>query len=186
MHYHVEIHIPNNTEIEKQIAEILQPYEDHYDDESNPRPNLWDWYVIGGRWTGAHDGHDPRTDPRNYERCWLCNGTGFRCDALGMKARQDDPTYTCNGCGHFNEAANKWEHGPAGPGMKLKGNLVPHYEDVMELGNVSDKLTAAYLIAGGVLRESTHKFGEDGLNVKQELTQLGITSGYLVTVDIHD
>ena len=26
---------------------------------------FWDWYQIGGRWTGTFDGYDPNTDPNN-------------------------------------------------------------------------------------------------------------------------
>lgn len=25
----------------------------------------WDWYQVGGRWTGTLDGYDPETDPKN-------------------------------------------------------------------------------------------------------------------------
>lgn len=27
----------------------------------------WDWYQIGGRWTGLLDGYDPQKDPKNLE-----------------------------------------------------------------------------------------------------------------------
>ena len=59
----------------------------------------WDWYEIGGRWTGELvDDYDPYRDPDNLEDCWICKGTGKRDDELGRKARIEDPTYTCNGC----------------------------------------------------------------------------------------
>lgn len=47
---------------------------------STYNPNSkWDWYVIGGRWTGLFDNkYDPRKDPRNLKKCEFCNGTGDR------------------------------------------------------------------------------------------------------------
>ncbi len=37
----------------------------------------YDWYVIGGRFTGALDPkYDPRADPRNFGTCPFCKGTG--------------------------------------------------------------------------------------------------------------
>lgn len=51
---------------------------------------FWDWYQIGGRWTGVLDGYNPDKDPVNIETCWLCQGTGTRQD---MKVENG-----CNGC----------------------------------------------------------------------------------------
>ena len=63
----------------------------------NPQ-SKWDWWCIGGRWTGHLAGYDPADDPANYETCWLCQGTGKRNDALGQAERERDPSYGCNGC----------------------------------------------------------------------------------------
>jgi hypothetical protein len=60
----------------------------------------WDWYQVGGRWSGQFDSdYDPATDPDNIETCFICRGTGMRNDTLGQEARAKDPNYTCNGCG---------------------------------------------------------------------------------------
>jgi hypothetical protein len=40
----------------------------------------WDWYSIGGRWSGEISGYDPYMDPQNYSCCTYCNGTGTRAD----------------------------------------------------------------------------------------------------------
>jgi hypothetical protein len=61
----------------------------------NPK-SKWDWYVVGGRWNGAFDKYDPAADPRNYQRCTMCGGTGRRDDALAREWRAKDPSYTCN------------------------------------------------------------------------------------------
>lgn len=46
----------------------------------NPK-SKWDWWQIGGRWTGALDGdYDPCQDIENQEWCKVCDGTGNRTD----------------------------------------------------------------------------------------------------------
>ena len=43
----------------------------------------WDWWSVGGRWTGSLDeGYDPYKDSRNMHECWLCKGTGKRSDVV--------------------------------------------------------------------------------------------------------
>jgi len=51
----------------------------------NPK-SKWDWWAIGGRWTGAFhkEDYDPRTDERNIEVCRLCSGSGARTDELAL------------------------------------------------------------------------------------------------------
>jgi len=58
----------------------------------------WDWWKIGGRYSGKLGTYDPEKDERNYKFCWLCGGTGTRDDELGREARANNPDYTCNGC----------------------------------------------------------------------------------------
>jgi hypothetical protein len=95
----------------KAAENFLEPYGDNI---------VWDWYQIGGRWTGTLTGYDPEKDPRNHETCDDCDGTGFRCDSLGNENRAEDPTYTCNGCGLYDETKKVWVHGPLGPGRRVK------------------------------------------------------------------
>jgi hypothetical protein len=81
----------------------LTKYEDEFDPEgnvlstSNPE-GIWDWYQVGGRWTGFLDGYDPEQDPKNIQKCEICGGTGKRTDEVGQMAREQNPDYTCNGC----------------------------------------------------------------------------------------
>jgi hypothetical protein len=59
-------------------------------DLTNPNKK-WDWWSIGGRWTGMLIPHyDPNEDPRNKETCSLCHGTGKRKDMPEQEK--------CNGC----------------------------------------------------------------------------------------
>jgi len=95
---------------------------------STYNPNSqWDWWVIGGRWAGLLLGNDynPYTDPKNQEKCWICNGTGRRDDLLGREVREKDPSYTCNGCGGKGECA-KWNSEfvvPAGGNQRMVSEI---------------------------------------------------------------
>lgn len=92
-------------------------------------PNAkWDWWTIGGRWTGYLSGYDPRTDIANRETCDLCAGTGRRDDAVGRQARIDDPKFTCNGCG--------------GVGIRGPTQWARHPGDIMEVPRVLSKVVA--------------------------------------------
>ena len=59
----------------------------------NPR-SKWDFYVIGGRWTGMLTGYDPTEDIENWETCPACRGTGSRDGELERR----DPEYRYDGC----------------------------------------------------------------------------------------
>lgn len=83
---------------ESAVARLLHDnYGEHYD-----------WYQIGGRWTGAFDGYNPEEDPANQEMCTTCGGTGKRPDLdtakffldMTEEQRQDwlERTHGCNGC----------------------------------------------------------------------------------------
>lgn len=65
---------------------------------TNPNAK-WDWYQVGGRWSGFFTGVNPAEDPRNQEICFLCGGTGRRDDEIARERRRLNPDYTCNGCG---------------------------------------------------------------------------------------
>jgi len=56
----------------------------------NPN-SKWDWWQIGGRWTGQYSDYDPAKDPNNIEVCDLCGGTGERHDKI--------VDGKCNACG---------------------------------------------------------------------------------------
>lgn len=115
---------------EKKIKEFMDQYENQ----------VWDWWTIGGRWTGTLDKYEPHEDRANYEKCDLCNGTGLRNDRIGQDARAKDPSYTCNACGHYNSETKKYEyeHGHSRPGLKLKFTYNRHANDIMALSECLD------------------------------------------------
>jgi hypothetical protein len=99
MHYAVLVFIPNTGPdfVADEVQKVMKPFQNKH----------WDWYQIGGRWTGGFDGYEPFKDPRNIETCRLCNGTGMRFDAIGVEARRKNAAYTCNGCDGKGESV-KW------------------------------------------------------------------------------
>ena len=88
----------------------------------------WDWYQVGGRWEGELvEGYDAKDDVRNYEKCYLCEGTGLRNDEIGEKDRAKNPDYGCNGC-HLSYSEGKTAKLPNGKpalGMKRKFDNAP-------------------------------------------------------------
>lgn len=53
MHYHTEIIMPPTDDIEATIAQIMAPFDENREDEDDVSSHkFWDWYVIGGRWSG--------------------------------------------------------------------------------------------------------------------------------------
>jgi hypothetical protein len=169
MHYHSEIWIEKNKDIDATIADIMAPY-----DENNPtkgKKPFWDWFQIGGRWTGEHDGYNPREDIRNLEVCKYCNATGKRTD-LGSKPVK------CNAC--------------EGKRVMVKLKLARYKGDIVPVEKISDKLDCYTLIVRGKPIHRERWNGKDWVktkfdgNVKKQLKKLKINSGYLVTVDYHD
>lgn len=79
---------------------------------------------------------DPQQDPRNWEPCRLCEGTGLRNDELGLELRERDPEYTCNGCGQARAITGT-------PGVALKWPT----QWVRSEGDVQDALSVAARLA---------------------------------------
>jgi hypothetical protein len=79
------------------VADLLAPYDEN--GEWFADGSRWDWWVVGGRWTGMLDpDYDPREDPRNTETCFLCEGTGRRPDADTFGEEWIVWSNGCNGC----------------------------------------------------------------------------------------
>lgn len=107
MHYVAYVLIPGEGDVDELVTEAMAPYAEDREVEQftedgetywrNP-VGFWDWWVIGGRWSGLLSGYDPYSDPTCLEECFICRGTGRRDDALGQEARSRNPEYTCNGC----------------------------------------------------------------------------------------
>ena len=53
----------------------------------------WDWWAVGGRWTGLFSDYDPSADVKNWSVCDLCGGTGTRTDQSPEIKRAVKPGY---------------------------------------------------------------------------------------------
>jgi hypothetical protein len=96
-----------------QVEELMAPW---YVGE-NSDDGWWDWWVIGGRFTGLLSGYDPKQDPVNQEICTTCNGTGTRPGGLEeFGAKWLAWVKGCNGC--------------LGTGHTTKWRLAPHDGDI--------------------------------------------------------
>jgi hypothetical protein len=195
MHYHAEIWLPTDENVEQQVKGILAPFDENL---VGTEDGWWDWWQIGGRYKGCHiEGYDSESDPNHEESCDLCGGTGFRNDGFGVKHRRESPTYTCNACGTFDHETQTWKHGPLGPGVRVSWptQWEPHSLDVIPLADAKDDLTCySLIVSNGPDTQVFHvkewdgdTFVETGFDkqVKPKLAELGITDGYLITVDYH-
>lgn len=95
MHFPVLVIVPGEPETAIAHADaLLEPFCE--DGEWGRDGSRWDWWVVGGRWTGALDGYEPEKDPRNIEVCQICGGTGQR-DWTGLDVTPEWIA-ECNGC----------------------------------------------------------------------------------------
>ena len=51
MHHHCEIILPPTTDIQTSLNVILAQF---YENTENASHAFWDWWVVGGRWSGQH------------------------------------------------------------------------------------------------------------------------------------
>lgn len=124
-HYYALVVIPAEGDVDELVGEAMAPYSEDLDETEHGTLGLWDWWQVGGRYSGRLSGYEPREDPANRETCWLCQGSGIRDDDAGRKWREANPEYSCNGCN--------------GSGLKLKWptQWPPHAFDVVDLKDVS-------------------------------------------------
>ncbi len=65
----------------------------------------WDWWQIGGRWTGVLTDYDPEADPRNVETCSSCGGKGYR---VNSKDGSVGACHMCDGIGKSCKWPTEW------------------------------------------------------------------------------
>lgn len=67
MHYHLEIVMPPAADVEAAITEILAPFQEgSFDDAGDPNTHtFWDYWSIGGRWSGEKILHALGNDALN-------------------------------------------------------------------------------------------------------------------------
>jgi hypothetical protein len=85
----------------------------------------WDWWQIGGRWTGVLRDYDPETDPRNLETCRFCGGTGRRANPQDGSISE---CHMCDGTGQLTKWPGEWANynGDMLPVRDLHLTTYPH------------------------------------------------------------
>jgi len=86
MHYYVLAILGPTNHPEAKLDELLKPF---YESE-------YDWYQIGGRYTGMLTGYKPSDDPKNVEVCEQCKGTGDNKNLEPPEWKKQ--CGGCNGC----------------------------------------------------------------------------------------
>jgi hypothetical protein len=116
MHYSNLVIVPKTDDVEAAVKEAMGPHEDD--------GGFWDWYQIGGRFTGYLDGYDPERDSRNIVACEFCNGIGEVVVEVGVG---DSPRKCrrCNGTGFETKWPTRWASHP--------GDVIP-IEDLTDKG----------------------------------------------------
>jgi len=134
MHYHTEVWISNDNNVEEQVKKAMAPYHEG-------ETGFWSWYQIGGRWKGEHVlGYKAEEDFQNQESCRYCSGTGFQRDI-------DKRCNACNGTGTAVKWPTEW---------------VPHEKDVISIAEISDKLAPYTLILPSKVFHRIIKICEQG------------------------
>lgn len=180
-HYPVVVLVPPDAaEPEKEAGRLLAPYDEN--DEWFREGSRWDWWTVGGRWTGSLDGYDPASDPANYERCETCSGTGTRPDWPANCT--PEWIAECNGC-----------NGCHGKGTRLAYRFHPHEGDVRPLKSIrTEFLPTAVVTPDGQWHEgaqmgwfgaSTPTMGENEWGKTVTALYLEYRDAVAVLVDCH-
>jgi hypothetical protein len=140
MHYYATVITPLDGSVDKAVAYMMRP---HCENDGANEQGFWDWYVIGGRWTGKWTGYDLRKDPRNYERCFLCQGSGRRPNAESFGQEWLEWSGGCNGCMG------------TGKSLKFAADLPRHEGDIQPADDVlqrfeTDGFPATFITPDGV------------------------------------
>lgn len=130
---------------------------------TNPN-GAWDWYQIGGRYSGRLDGYDPDEDPENIETCDLCHGSGRRWDTLARQAAAEGhekygrPEGWCNGCDG------------KGKRPKWPTSRKPHYGDIGLLDTVPDDHTCYAVLEPDGTFSKSERYNPDATDPKGYFT----------------
>jgi hypothetical protein len=93
----------------------------------------YDWFQVGGRFTGLLDNYDPLADEANYERCEFCEGTGTTTQAVANQypAYQEHVGQPCIQCN-----SDRVDGGGRFPGKRIRYGFQPHDGNVMPARNI--------------------------------------------------
>lgn len=113
------------------VFDLVSRYQET--DEWGEDGTRYDWYQVGGRFTGLFDQYDPIADEANYATCKFCEGTGTTTQAVADQypaylEHVGKPCIQCN-VGHGGEQK-------LFPGRSLNFQFEPHAGDVVPARNI--------------------------------------------------
>lgn len=143
MHHHLEIVMPPTSDVESAVAQIMRQYDENMEeDEDHSRVHaFWDWYVIGGRWSGNKlmAKYDQTKVDQFYE--WLKEE---KVTVSGLKAGKDE----LSPASQIPKVDAKWREmmGASGPCPLFRhaGDSLPN--DIDFLSKVPEGLTCSRVI----------------------------------------
>ncbi len=118
------MHYSNLVVIERPAELTEQAVKDAVAEAMGEHADWWDYYQIGGRWTGLFDGYDAAKDPKNIKPCRLCGATGKRTDLTVENG--------CNGCQGTGKAVawpTEWSFHP-GDVVPVEAVTPEHYANI--------------------------------------------------------
>ncbi|MBU6231370.1 hypothetical protein KGP36_01775 [Patescibacteria group bacterium] len=143
-HFFTAVIIPPTGDPEKHVNKLLAAHEE---DENGGH---WDWFQIGGRWTGVLADYDPATDPRNTEICSQCGGTGIRTDRPEMvsKVIEGVDSFGEERVNHPRLGQTGWCNGCDGRGTRSvwPTNFQRYPGDVMQISKLPKQPTPHALV----------------------------------------
>ena len=172
MHFYALVEIPQDAEnVKAAVEKAMEPYR-----EGLSESGFWDWWQIGGRWTGTLDGYDPRADRRNMRECWLCDGSGLRDDEAARRWREKSPGYGCNDCDS------------TGIEVKCPTEWARHDGDIATRDAIVDERRPYTLVVGGEAYHREEWDGESYVDTSEDLQRAWDAmdpATRLVVVDYH-
>jgi len=185
MHYHGEVYFKERPkDVLKAVSKAMEPYREWFNEETDEYGGFWDWFVIGGRWSGEHT--KMKLDQEKLRDFYkVCEEKGL----FWIGGEYSEEVQKVRRCEEFLRIF---------PDFK---GLIPtcrdvykedgYADDIVPVEEVTPQLRCYTLILPGeVLHykvwdgKAFRKTGFDGC-VKKALDARGITTGYLVTVDYH-
>jgi hypothetical protein len=146
MHYHCEIVIPPTKDVEGAMATVLKQFDENQEDSSHA---FWDWWVIGGRWSGCK--LMARYDEAKLEqfREWLRDEkitvSGVQFGKQELSPSSQIPKVDAK----WNEMFPSMRpfHCPMFKHSNQYSDVLP--DDVLRLGDVPDVLKCSRMIVAG-------------------------------------
>ncbi len=184
-HACVLVAVAPTADVEAAVAEQMAPFEEN--EEWFADGSRWDWYQIGGRWTGKLDGYDPNADPANDESCELCGGMGTRTDQLGRDSGHHtrEPNVddgVCVRCGQAGCGCRGYCNACGGAGHKQKWptQWAQHAGDVAPKRVLANDVTAYAFLRGRTWNER-ERMGWFGSSTATECERAGVEQAKVCT-----